>query len=152
DGTKQAEQPRTNLQRRTPVSVRGPVRAAAGQDQEAPLLDSPIVTTRPEPRAHATSERRASERVHPQAPLPSLLPVAAPPPQELPTLVEPQAARPQPPSRDRLPASEVPLPPQRLVREIELTEREPAHTPSSPQQTIVIRETIRAPAETPQKP
>jgi hypothetical protein len=62
-------------------------------------------------------------------------------------------AEPQPPRpRDRLAASEIRLPSQRMVREIELTEGEPAHAPSVPQQTIVIRETVRTPVEPSQKP
>jgi hypothetical protein len=53
---------------------------------------------------------------------------------------------------ERVPANEIRVPPPRSAREIELTDVEPVRAPPAPQQTIVIRETIRTPAEALQKP
>ncbi len=65
---------------------------------------------------------------------------------------DPLPPKPQPSPRDRMVTSEIRLPPQRMVREIELTDGEPVHAPSAPQQRIVVRETVRTPVEPPQKP
>jgi hypothetical protein len=150
---KQPEQARAIPLPQKPAPARGPAAATPARDQDIQPPAPLAIPIPPALDAAATPERRAPNYLSLETSLASVMP-GAPQHTDAPQApVEPHAPNPQPSPRDRMTASEIRLPPQREVREIELTDREPAHSPSrQQQQRVIVRETIRTPAETPQKP
>ena len=113
----------------------------------APTHAAPAAPTTPivdEPRPLRSASLEA-----PATPLP---PIATEAPEPRILAEAPQPAKLLPARGERVPANEVHVPPPRNAREIELTDAEPVRAPPAPQQTIVVRETIRTPTEAPQKP
>lgn len=119
--------------------------------QETHPLPPPVASQlSPAPPAVDVPRRRASASVEIPAREPAPIPMEAPQPHTHAETMQPAKPRSLPP--EPAPAGEIRAAAPRSVREIELTEAEPVRAPPPPRQTVVIRETIRTPAEAPQKP